>query len=87
MNIAKDGTIGAVTAGDDICPVTTDDNNDFTGLGPGHMARGFFTTADGTVNVITAAGQTRAIPVVAQKDYLVKVKRFLTSSAGNIWAF
>lgn len=90
MRIIKEGSIGSVAAGDDMCPVTLDDNNDFSGLGAGNYARGFYATTDGSVAVITAAGSTRVIPVVAHKDILVKVKRFLsTGSSGGIvvWAF
>jgi hypothetical protein len=89
MRIVKEGSIGSVAAGDDIVPVTLADGTDFTGLGAGNYARGFFATADGVVRVTTAAGNVRDIPVVAQKDYLVKVKRFHSTgtTATTVWAF
>lgn len=87
--IEREGSIGSVAAGNDICPVTLSDDADFNGFGGGLMARGFFATADGFVQVTTAAGNVRLIPVVAQKDYLVKVKRFWTTNttATTVWAF
>lgn len=88
--IEREGSIGSVAAGNDMCPVTLDDDNDFKGLGAGLMARGFYATTDGTVAVVTASGNTRLIPVVAHKDILCKIKRFKsTGSTGGIvvWAF
>jgi hypothetical protein len=78
---------------DDITEVTLSDTDEFI-FGddrPDIMPRGFYTDTDGQVAIETAVGVERIIAVVAQKDYLVAVNKFLVTGTniggGKIFAF
>jgi hypothetical protein len=72
---------------DDFDQFAKNDESDLKGLLP----RGFYTTVDGIVAIITYAGTEVNLPVLAHKDYLIAVRRFkstgTTVGAGAIWAF
>lgn len=96
--IVGSGDFDKIASSEDIVNVITSDSDDFEQFANNDemdlkdlLPRGFFTTVDGIVSIITAKGRTVNLPVLAHKDYLIIVKRFRTTDttvgAGTIWAF
>jgi hypothetical protein len=90
MAIEQEGSIGSVGSSPDVQLVTLSDTADFqidpsnTGIFP----RAWWVTSDGGIKITTARGTTLVLPVVANKDYLIQVKRFWAESftAGECYA-
>ncbi len=76
---------GLTSPPEDYIPVTPNDSTDLT-----YTSRALYVTGLGNVEVITKAGNTRVIPIVAVPTYLIgrftRVKAASTTvSAGNIF--
>jgi hypothetical protein len=76
---------------EDIAIVTLSDSEDFSDFGEDVMPRGFVCDTDAVVNIVTARGRTVAINIIAHKDYLIAVQRFLVTGTnlggGVLYAF